>query len=59
MTPLPLASAASPRLGWPLYVVDHAAHVPHIEQPEDFVDLLTDVLRADSNAAMGTREAVG
>ena len=59
MTPLSLARAASTRLGWPLHVVDHAAHVPHIEQPEDFVDLLTDALRADSNAAMGTSEAVG
>jgi hypothetical protein len=30
-----------------------------IEQPESFGDLLTDVLRGDSNATMGTREAVG
>ena len=34
MTPLPLAEAASTRLGWPLHVVDDAAHVPHIEQPD-------------------------
>ena len=59
MTPLSLARAASTRLGWPLHVVDHAAHVPHIEQPAGFVDLLTDVLRGDSNATVGTREAVG
>jgi pimeloyl-ACP methyl ester carboxylesterase len=59
MTPLSLAGAASTRLGWPLHVVDHAAHVPHIEHPEGFVDRLTDVLRGDSNATVSTREAVG
>jgi pimeloyl-ACP methyl ester carboxylesterase len=59
MTPLSLARAASTRLGWPLHVVDHAAHVPHVEQPEGFVDRLTDALRGDSKAATGRREAVG
>jgi pimeloyl-ACP methyl ester carboxylesterase len=59
MTPLSLASAASARLGWPLHVVDNAAHAPHIEQPDGFVDLLTDVLRDDLKATAGTREAVG
>jgi 2-hydroxymuconate-semialdehyde hydrolase len=42
MTPLPLAEAASTRLGWPLHGVDDAAHVPHIEQPDAFVDRLTE-----------------
>jgi pimeloyl-ACP methyl ester carboxylesterase len=45
MTPLPLAEAASARLGWPLHVVDGAAHVPHIEQPHDFADRLTEAVR--------------
>jgi pimeloyl-ACP methyl ester carboxylesterase len=30
-----------------LHVVDDAAHVPHIEQPDDFADLLMDALRGD------------
>jgi pimeloyl-ACP methyl ester carboxylesterase len=47
MAPLSLAEAASTRLGWPLHVVDDAAHVPHIEQPDDFADLLMDALRGD------------
>ena len=36
MAPLQLAEGASTRLRWPLYVVDGAAHVPHIEQPGSF-----------------------
>jgi pimeloyl-ACP methyl ester carboxylesterase len=47
MTPLPLAEAASTRLGWPLHVVDDAAHVPHIEQPGGFVDRLAEALRTE------------
>jgi pimeloyl-ACP methyl ester carboxylesterase len=57
MTPLPLAEAASTRLGWPLHVVDNAAHVPHIEQPDSFVDRLTDALRGGSTARAGTTDA--
>ena len=57
MTPLPLAEEASTRLGWPLHMVDDAAHVPHIEQPDDFVDRLTDALGAGSTARAGTTEA--
>jgi 2-hydroxymuconate-semialdehyde hydrolase len=38
MTPLGLAEGASARLGWPLHVIDDAAHVPHIEEPGAFVD---------------------
>jgi pimeloyl-ACP methyl ester carboxylesterase len=44
MAPLSLAEAASTRLGWPAHVVDHAAHVPHIEQPDEFADLLIHAL---------------
>ena len=31
------------RHGWPLHVIDGAAHVPHIEQPDTFVEALTTV----------------
>jgi 2-hydroxymuconate-semialdehyde hydrolase len=55
MTPLSLALTASTRLGWPLHVVDHAAHVPHIEQPDGFVRWA----QGDSSATVGRRDAVG
>ena len=58
MTPLPLAEAASTRLGWPWHVVDGAAHVPHIEQPDRFVDGLAAALRAGSTARTVTAGAV-
>lgn len=58
MTPLPLAEAASTRLGWPLHVVDDAAHVPHIEQPDGFVDRLAAALRRGSTATTVTAGAV-
>jgi len=53
MTPPALARAASMRLGWPLQVVDEAAHVPHLEQPDSFVDRLT------TAAPLSAQEAVG
>jgi pimeloyl-ACP methyl ester carboxylesterase len=53
MTTLPLAQTASARLGWPLHVVEGAAHVPHIEQPDGFVDRLTDALRGRTTATLG------
>jgi 2-hydroxymuconate-semialdehyde hydrolase len=34
------AEAASVRLGRPLHVIDDAGHVPHIEQPEEFLRTL-------------------
>jgi pimeloyl-ACP methyl ester carboxylesterase len=58
MTPLPLAEAASTRLGWSLHVVDEAAHVPHIEQPDGFVDRLAAALRGGSTARTVTAGAV-
>lgn len=36
MVPVAPAREASERFGWPLRLVDGAAHVPHIEQPERF-----------------------
>lgn len=38
MAPLGQADTASSRLGWPLTVIDGAGHLPHVEQPEAFLD---------------------
>ena len=43
MVPLSVGEAAAARHGWPLRVIDHAAHAPHIEQPEAFVEALTEI----------------
>jgi pimeloyl-ACP methyl ester carboxylesterase len=40
MVPLSVGEAAAARHGWPLHVIDAAAHAPHIEQPDTFVDTL-------------------
>jgi pimeloyl-ACP methyl ester carboxylesterase len=40
MVPLGLAQDAATRRGWPLQVIDHAAHAPHVEQPDAFVEAL-------------------
>jgi pimeloyl-ACP methyl ester carboxylesterase len=39
--PVDLARAASTRLGWSLQVIDDAGHVPHIEQPDAFLEVIT------------------
>ena len=41
MVPLAVGQAAAARHGWPLRIIDHAAHAPHIEQPDAFVQALT------------------
>ncbi len=41
MVPLRIAEHAATRHGWPLHVVRDAAHAPHIERPETFVEKLT------------------
>jgi 2-hydroxymuconate-semialdehyde hydrolase len=46
MVPLPVGEAAASRHGWSLHVIDRAAHAPHIEQPEAFVDVLTAIMSA-------------
>ena len=46
MVPLTLADTAGTRLGWPLHLIDDAAHVPHLEQPDRFVDRLTPSVRS-------------
>jgi pimeloyl-ACP methyl ester carboxylesterase len=40
MVPLRIAEPTADRQRWPLFVVDGAGHVPHIEQPEAFVNIL-------------------
>ena len=42
MVPLGLGEGAGRRLGWPLHVIEDAAHVPQIEQPEAFVRTIGD-----------------
>jgi pimeloyl-ACP methyl ester carboxylesterase len=48
MVPLALAQGAAERLGWPLHVVDGAAHAPHMEQPKAFVVELSAIVSASS-----------
>jgi pimeloyl-ACP methyl ester carboxylesterase len=48
MVPLALAQGAAERLGWPLHVVDGAAHAPHMEQPEAFAAELSAIADAPS-----------
>jgi 2-hydroxymuconate-semialdehyde hydrolase len=38
MVPLAIGESASTRRGWPLHVIEDAAHAPHIEQPDAFVE---------------------
>jgi pimeloyl-ACP methyl ester carboxylesterase len=38
--PVRIAEMAATRHQWPLFIVEHAGHVPHIEQPAAFVDVL-------------------
>ena len=54
MVPLSVGQAAATRHRWPLRVIDHAAHAPHVEQPDAFVQALTASVRADLTEA-GTR----
>ena len=51
--PLSLAEATSPRLNWPLHVIEDAGHVPHIEQPDAFLGALQGAL--DANNERGQR----
>ncbi len=44
MVPLSIGEAAASRHGWPLHVIDDAAHAPHIEQPEAFAETLTSMM---------------
>lgn len=44
MVPVSIAQTASRALGWRLRVIDDAGHLPHVEQPEAFLDALEDTL---------------
>jgi pimeloyl-ACP methyl ester carboxylesterase len=44
LVPLKTAEAAVEAHGWPLHVVEDAAHAPHVEQPEAFLDVLRTIL---------------
>ena len=48
MVPVALALGAAERLGWPLHVVEGAAHAPHMEQPDAFVETLSPIVNASS-----------
>ncbi len=43
MVPLRIAKRAAGMFGWPLHVVEDAAHAPHLEQPDAFVQALAAV----------------
>ena len=43
MVPLSVGQTAAARHRWPLHVIDHAAHAPHIEQPDAFIAALTTI----------------
>jgi proline iminopeptidase len=45
--PIPLATAraTAEALEAPLHVLDNCGHVPHVEAPDEFTDLLTRFLR--------------
>jgi len=40
MVPLKTAQSASTAFAWPLRVIEGAGHVPHLEQPDAFVEAL-------------------
>jgi pimeloyl-ACP methyl ester carboxylesterase len=44
MVPLAVAESAAERHRWPLHIIDDAAHAPHVEQPDAFVDTLAGIL---------------
>jgi pimeloyl-ACP methyl ester carboxylesterase len=45
MVPLHIAESASNKHVWPLHIIEGAAHVPHIEQPDVFVSTLSTIER--------------
>jgi pimeloyl-ACP methyl ester carboxylesterase len=46
MVPLAMGQHAERRHGWPLHVIENAAHAPHVEQPEAFVEELERIVGA-------------
>ena len=53
MAPLALATHAAALPGWPLHIVEGAGHVPHLEQPDAFLETLMAVLEARAAARAG------
>jgi pimeloyl-ACP methyl ester carboxylesterase len=45
MVPLRIAQPTATRHRWPLHIIEGAGHVPHIEQPEVFVETLKAICR--------------
>lgn len=43
VVPLRAAEAAARKHQWPLHVIEHAAHAPHIEQPGSFVEAIAEI----------------
>ena len=57
MVPLAVAEHAAARHGWPLHVIERAAHAPHVEQPDAFVDVLQErasARRGPTDTRIGT-----
>lgn len=40
LLPLQIAEGAAATFGWPLHVIADAGHLPHVEQPREFIDSL-------------------
>lgn len=56
MVPVGLAQEATTRLGWPLHVIDDAAHAPQIEQPERLLRALAAAIDPDPLTVAGRKE---
>lgn len=46
LTPLATGERLRSTLGWPLHVTEDAGHLPHLEQPDAFVDALCAAMNA-------------
>lgn len=55
MVPIAIAEHARATTGWPLHVVEGAAHAPHMEQPARFLDALGDAMAATGTHGGGSR----
>jgi 2-hydroxymuconate-semialdehyde hydrolase len=60
MTPLATVAPTAAHLGWPLNVIEGAAHVPQLEQPESFLAALPDPIAGpNSRSERPPKEAFG
>jgi len=53
MAPLRLAESVAAAHGWPLHVIEHTGHVPHLEQPDAFLETLRAALPDGATVASG------